>query len=81
MTSRGFGWYERDGNPTGALLPTEITEFANAGLLTGLATVNLATDPFTDSKDSGVPARLTGPSPTSSTDRCGFSASWLKTAS
>ena len=43
----GFGWYERDENPTGALLPTEITEFANAGLLTGLATVNLATDPFT----------------------------------
>ena len=24
----GFGWYERDENPTGALLPTEITEFA-----------------------------------------------------
>jgi transketolase len=43
----GFGWYERDENPTGSLLPTEITEFANAGLLTGLATVNLATDPFT----------------------------------
>ena len=42
----GFGWYERDGNPTGALLPTEITEFANAGLLTGLASVNLAGDPF-----------------------------------
>ncbi len=42
----GFGWYERDENPTGALLPTEITEFANAGLLTGLATVNMAIDPF-----------------------------------
>ena len=42
----GFGWYERDENPTGALLPTEITEFANAGLLTGLASVNLADDPF-----------------------------------
>jgi transketolase len=42
----GFGWYERAGNPTGALLPTEITEFANAGLLTGLASVNLASDPF-----------------------------------
>ena len=44
----GFGWYERDENPTGALLPTEITEFANAGLLTGLATVNMASDPFVE---------------------------------
>ena len=44
----GFGWYEREENPTGALLPTEITEFANAGLLTGLATVNLASDPFAE---------------------------------
>ena len=43
----GFGWYERDANPGGALLPTEITEFSNAGLLTGLASVNLAEDPFT----------------------------------
>jgi len=40
------GWFERDTNPTGALLPTEITEFTNAGLLTGLASVNLAEDPF-----------------------------------
>ena len=44
----GFGWYERDTNPTGSLLPTEITEFANAGLLAGLATVNLANDPFVE---------------------------------
>lgn len=43
----GSGWYERDTNPTGALLPTEITEFTNAGLLTGLASVNFAEDPFT----------------------------------
>ncbi len=42
----GFGWYERDSNPTGALLPTEITEFANAGMMAGLASVNLAADPF-----------------------------------
>jgi transketolase len=42
----GFGWYDRKANPTGALLPTEITEFANAGLLAGLATVDLAEDPF-----------------------------------
>jgi transketolase len=44
----GFGWYERDTNPTGALLPTEITEFTNAGMMAGLATVNFAPDPFTD---------------------------------
>jgi transketolase len=42
----GGGWYERDTNPTGSLLPTEITEFTNAGMMAGLATVNLATDPF-----------------------------------
>jgi transketolase len=42
----GTGWYERTENPTGALLPTEITEFSNAGLVAGLATVNLAEDPF-----------------------------------
>ncbi len=41
----GGGWYERDANPTGPLLPTEITEFTNAGLLAGLASVNLAPDP------------------------------------
>jgi transketolase len=44
----GFGWYERDANPTGALLPTEITEFTNAGLIAGLASVNFADDPFTE---------------------------------
>ncbi len=44
----GFGWYERDENPFGSLLPTEITEFANAGLMAGLATVGFAEDPFED---------------------------------
>jgi transketolase len=44
--SPGTGWYERDQNPTGALLPTEITEFTNAGLVAGLATVNLSREPF-----------------------------------
>ncbi len=48
----GFGWYERDTNPEGALLPTEITEFGNAGLLTGLASVNLSEEPF--SKFNGL---------------------------
>jgi transketolase len=44
----GFGWYERNDNPTGALLPTEITEFANSGVLAGLASVNFADDPFNE---------------------------------
>jgi transketolase len=42
----GFGNFERDSNPTGTLLPTEITEFTNAGIMAGLASVNFATDPF-----------------------------------
>src|SRR6202050_2627933 len=42
----GTGWYERSVNPYGALLPTEITEFTNAGMMAGLATVNLSGDPF-----------------------------------
>ncbi|HVC05771.1 MAG TPA: hypothetical protein VND88_13935 [Candidatus Acidoferrales bacterium] len=44
----GSGWYQRDTNPHGALLPTEITEFTNAGMIVGLATVNMARDPFND---------------------------------
>ncbi len=43
----GWGWYQRDSNARGTLLPQEITEFTNAGLMVGLATVNLADDPFT----------------------------------
>ncbi len=46
--SPGTGWYERTENPHGALLPTEITEFTNSGLVCGLATVNLSADPFTE---------------------------------
>jgi transketolase len=42
---KGYGWYERYGNAEGALLPQEITEFANAGIMTGLATVNFSTNP------------------------------------
>jgi transketolase len=44
----GGGWYERDANPTGPLLPTEITEFTNAGMLAGLASVNIAPDPLAE---------------------------------
>jgi len=40
----GYGWYNRYGSCEGALLPQEITEFANAGIMAGLVTVNLATD-------------------------------------
>jgi transketolase len=40
----GYGWHERFGSPDGALLPQEITEFANIGLLAGMTTVNFAPD-------------------------------------
>ena len=42
----GWGWYNRDTNPRGTLLPQEITEFTNAGLMVGLATVNMADEPM-----------------------------------
>ncbi len=41
----GYGWYERYGTAEGVLLPQEITEFANSGIMAGLATVNLANNP------------------------------------
>ncbi len=41
----GFGWYDREKNTTGALLPQQITEFTNSGLSVGLATVNMSSDP------------------------------------
>jgi len=42
----GWGWYNRNDNHRGALLPQEITEFANAGIVAGLASVNMADDPM-----------------------------------
>jgi transketolase len=42
----GYGWYERDRNPDGVLLPQEITEFTNAGIMAGIASVNFAENPF-----------------------------------
>jgi len=42
----GWGWYNRDSNPRGSLLPQQITEFTNAGISVGIATVNMASDPF-----------------------------------
>ncbi len=41
----GYGWYERKGSEDGVLMPTEITEFTNAGLMAAAATTNLAADP------------------------------------
>lgn len=46
--SPGYGWYERDDNPTGAILPQEITEFTNAGIVCGAASVNFSQTPFDD---------------------------------
>jgi transketolase len=43
---KGWGWYDRDKNPRGVLLPQHITEFTNAGIVVGLASVNLAGDPM-----------------------------------
>jgi len=44
----GYGWYNRASNPSGVLLPQEITEFTNAGIMAGLVTVNFADDPWHD---------------------------------
>ena len=41
----GYGWYRRFGKAEGVILPQVITEFANAGIMSGLATVNLSSDP------------------------------------
>ncbi|MEM9803545.1 MAG: transketolase, partial [Planctomycetota bacterium] len=40
-----FGWYERDSNPGGSLLPQQITEFTNSGLVCGAASVNMSPTP------------------------------------
>ena len=42
----GYGRYERNDNPGGALLPQEITEFTNSGIIAGLASVNFSSKPF-----------------------------------
>ena len=44
----GWGWYQRDTNVHGALLPQQITEFTNSGVACGIASVNLAEDPFNE---------------------------------
>lgn len=42
----GLGWYDQHRNPKGVVLPQEITEAVNAGLMCALASVNFADDPF-----------------------------------
>ncbi|MBL8805164.1 MAG: transketolase [Planctomycetes bacterium] len=46
--AKNFGWYERTKNPHGSLLPQQITEFTNAGLVIGAATVNMSQRPEQD---------------------------------
>lgn len=41
----GYGWYKRFGKEDGVILPQEITEFANAGIMSGMVTVNLSEKP------------------------------------
>ncbi len=43
---KGYGWYDREKNPEGVLLPQEITEFTNAGVSVGIACVNLSERPY-----------------------------------
>ncbi len=46
--TKGFGWYERNKNPGGSLLPQQITEFTNSGLCAGIASVNMSANPETE---------------------------------
>jgi len=46
--SEGYDWYDREKNVEGALLPTCITEFGNAGLACGIASTNLSATPEED---------------------------------
>jgi transketolase len=41
----GPGWYDRNKNVEGALMPQQITEFTNSGLVVGAATVNMSATP------------------------------------
>ena len=44
--SPDFGFYDRNENLEGTILPQPITEFCNSGIMAGLATVNFAHDPY-----------------------------------
>lgn len=41
----GYGWYGLNGSETGTLLPQEITEFVNSGIMAGLASTNFSDKP------------------------------------
>jgi transketolase len=43
---KGHGWWNRETNLDGALLPQEITEFTNSGISAGIAVTNLSPRPF-----------------------------------
>lgn len=45
---KGLGWFDRDKNPDGVLLPQGITEFTNSGIATGIASVNFSKTPYED---------------------------------
>lgn len=47
-TKKNFGWYERNSNIEGAIIPQEITEFANSAMMAALTTTNLSSDPFNE---------------------------------
>jgi transketolase len=42
----GHGWFKRDSNLDGALLPQGITEFTNSGIACGIASINFAERPY-----------------------------------
>lgn len=42
---KNTGWYDRENNTDGVILPQTITEFANAGISVGLSSVNMSDDP------------------------------------
>ncbi len=42
----GYGWYHREDHQAGVVLPQEITEFTNSGIVCGMASVNLSEKPF-----------------------------------
>ncbi|MCH8069190.1 MAG: transketolase [Candidatus Marinimicrobia bacterium] len=46
--SENFGMFHREENQQGTLLPQAITEFANAGIMTGITTVNFSEDPYAE---------------------------------
>jgi transketolase len=45
---KGLGWFNREKNLDGVLLPQGITEFTNSGITTGIASVNFSRTPYED---------------------------------